>query len=195
MGKKPEPQVDSTEEQLSDEAAEQSQAAEEAALTPEEEIAGLQMRCAELEEKAIRSMADYKNLRRRMLQESEASLQRRLQPMLEELLFVLDFLDMALASPCESTDAKNLAMGVQMTRTKFAHVLENSDVQEIQAEGSFDPGLHDAKGTREQEGAEEGTILEVQRRGYTWQGKVLRPAQVIVAAASGSAKDSVDTEA
>ena len=183
MGKKSEPQVDAPDEELDEQASENEKAQPGDPMTPEEEIAGLHLRCSELEEKAIRSMADYKNLRRRMLQDSEASLHRHLQPMLEELLFVLDFLDMALASPCESEDAKNLSMGVQMTRTKFAQVLETADVQEISTEGIFDPSLHDAKGTRAEADAEYGQILAVQRRGYTWQGKVLRPAQVIVAAA------------
>lgn len=160
--------------------------------TPEEQIASLEARCAELDDKAMRSMADYKNLRKRMFADSEAAVLRQLQPMLEELLFVLDFLDMALASTCESQDAKNLAMGVQMTRTKFAQVLEASDVKEIGTDGLFDPSLHDAKGAREEPGAEEGQILEVQRRGYTWQSKVLRPAQVIVAAAPNEAESEAE---
>jgi molecular chaperone GrpE len=182
MGKKSKPQVEASEEA-------EAEIQEDVELSPEEEIAGLHSRCAELEEKAIRSMADYKNLRRRMLQDSEASLHRHMQPMLEELLFVLDYLDMALASPCDSADAKNLAVGVQMTRTKFAQVLETADVQEIETQGSFDPALHDAKGTKASAEVNEGEILEIQRRGYTWQGKVLRPAQVIVAAKPSASDD------
>jgi molecular chaperone GrpE len=137
---------------------------------------------ADLESRWLRAQADYKNLKRRSLSDLEASLQRHMRPLLEELLLVLDFLDMALASPAEAPETKNLVLGVQMTRTKFVQALEASDVEEIKTNGDFDPALHDATETRSDEGAEVGSILSTVRKGFTWQGKVLRPAQVVVAA-------------
>ena len=164
------------------------QAAQEA--TPEEHLAELEARCAELEAQALRASADYQNLRRRSLTDQELGLKRSMQPLLEELLFVLDFLDMALASPAEHQETVNLLMGVQMTRTRFAAALENSDVEEIPTDGVFDPTVHDATDTRVEERAEPGTILSTTRKGYTWQGRVLRPAQVVVAADAGAAEEA-----
>ncbi|HED64596.1 MAG TPA: nucleotide exchange factor GrpE, partial [Planctomycetes bacterium] len=131
----------------------------------------------------------YKNLRRRALTDLEAGIQRAMQPLLEELLLVFDFLDMAMASPAEHPETKNLLTGIEMTRQKFASALEGSDVQEIPTDGAFDPRVHDATSTEETEEHEPGTILDTIRKGYTWQGRVLRPAQVVVAAAPESEED------
>ena len=156
------------------------EAAEELARS-EERVAELEVRCAELEAQALRAQADYKNLRRRSLTDVEGETKRQMQPLLEELLLTLDFLDMALKSPATNDETKNLVLGIQMTRTKFVQALESVQVQEVDTSGTFDPALHDASATREEEGAEPGAILEVQRKGYSWQGTVLRPAQVVVA--------------
>ncbi len=155
----------------------------------------LQERCAELEQRALRAQADYKNLRRRTLTDLEAGIRRSMQPLLDELLLVLDFLDMALASPATNDETKNLVQGVQMTRTKFVQALENSDVREVPTDGTFDPAVHDATDTRVTEDVEPGTIVAVARKGYTWQGTVLRPAQVVVAASAEGTTNAPDVDA
>ena len=151
--------------------------------TPEQQVAALEERCAELNDKWLRAQADYQNLRRRALTDLEAGFKREVQPLLDELLLVLDFLDMALAAPVESADARHLAMGVQLTRAKLVQALAGSEVKEIPADGAFDPARHQATETRWAEGVDPGAIIEVIRKGYTWQGHVLRPTHVIVAAA------------
>jgi molecular chaperone GrpE len=157
--------------------------------TPEERVTALEAALEDVNARLLRSQADYQNLRRRSLSDLESNLRRHVQPLLEELLLVLDFLDMALASPAESEEARNLVVGVQMTRTKFVQALQASDVEEIPTQGRFDPGVHDASETRPGKGVEPGTILETLRKGYTWQGRVLRPAQVVVASEPGAADE------
>ena len=170
----------SEEERPAEESA--TPARERSTEDPEDRLADLEERCEELNAKWLRAQADFQNLRRRSLDEVQSSLKRHMQPLLDELLLVLDYLDMALASPTESDDARNLAMGVQMTRDKLVQALEASDVKEIEAEGLFDPAQHEAVEARPAGDAAPGTILEVARRGYTWQDRVLRPTRVIVAA-------------
>ncbi len=148
----------------------------------EEHIAELEERCAELNERWLRAQADYQNLRKRSQADVEASLRRVVQPLFSELLLVLDYLDLALSSPVRSDDARSLAEGIQLTRTKLLHALDASEVEELPTTGSFDPAVHEAVGTREADGVAPGTILETLRKGYRWRGQVLRPARVIVAA-------------
>ena len=197
MAKKIDTDERAKDDPLADQASGESAAAEaaDAATTPEERIAELEARCEELSARALRAQADYKNLRRRSLEDLEAGLRRQLQPLLGELLFVLDYLDLALASPLESPDAKNLAVGVEMTRAKLVQALENSEVYPIATEGAFDPTLHEATESREVEGAAPGTIVETTLKGYTWQGNLLRAARVVVAAGGDAqAEEGAPTE-
>ena len=150
-------------------------------MTPEEQIAALQEECATLREKSLRAQADYQNQKRRAFAERDMEVRRRLQPLLSELLLVLDFLDMALGSPANNEETKNLLMGVDMTRTRFLQALENAGVHPIPSEGMFDPELHEATETELAPDKEPGTILRTVRRGYEWNDTVLRHAQVVVA--------------
>lgn len=163
---------------------EDPEASADAPETAEESTDRLQALEAEVEslrEKWLRAQADYQNLRRRGQSDYEAGLKQTLTPLLDELLLVLDFLELALASPTTTPEAKNLATGVEMTRVKLLQALESVEVYPITTEGIFDPKLHDASESRLDPGAAPGTILETKRRGYTWKELVLRPAQVVVA--------------
>jgi molecular chaperone GrpE len=150
--------------------------------TTDARVAELTARCAELEEKWLRSLADYQNVRRRSQADVESALRRALQPLFAELLLVLDFLDLALATPATHEEARNLATGVQLIRTRLLQALEAAGLEEIPSRGAFDPAIHEAGGSRPAEGVAGGTILEVARKGYRWRGQVVRPARVIVAA-------------
>lgn len=148
--------------------------------------AALEARCDELQERLLRVQADYQNSRRRAQTELESALFRTLQPMLDELLLVLDYLEMALAAPAQSPEARNLAAGVELTRSKLIQALELTDVRPIPTSGRFDPAWHEAAESRPVPDAEPGKILATVRPGYTWQGRVLRPARVIVAAGASA---------
>ena len=133
-----------------------------------------------------RARADFQNLKRRTLEDIEAAVARERSSLLEETLTILDYLDMALASQCESQDAQNLLVGVRMTRDQLWAMLERQQVKAIDADGAFDPNLHQAVSTVETEDAEPGSVVEIVRRGYTIGDRVLRYAQVKVAAAPDS---------
>lgn len=128
-----------------------------------------------------RAQADFQNLRRRTLADMTLSVQRGTGDILTEVLGVLEFLDMALKSPCESADAKALLVGVQMTRDQLWKVLEAKGVSIIPTDGDFDPDNHQAVATVESEPA--GQIIDVVRDGYRRPTDVLRHAQVRVSVA------------
>lgn len=149
---------------------------------PTGRVAELESKNADLEGRLLRAQADYQNARRRAQQELDAALLRRLQPLLDELLLVADYLDLALASPAGGEEAKAIARGIAMTRSKLAQALEQVDVRPIRTSGIFDPTQHEAVESRTSD-LEPGTILETLRPGYTWQDRILRPARVVVASA------------
>lgn len=128
-----------------------------------------------------RARADYQNLKRRTLEDIQAALRRERGALLEEVLIVLDYLDMALAAPCEGQEAKNLQQGVRLTRDQLWAMLERQGVAPIATEGAFDPDLHQAVSTVASDEHEPGTILEVVRTGFKQGTGVLRHAQVKVA--------------
>ena len=128
-----------------------------------------------------RAHADCQNMRRRAGEDIEDRVRRRMQPLLEELLLVLDNLEMALMCPAESQETKNLYMGVKMTRDQLLSALGSEDVQRIIPEGAFDPTLHQAMEVVEDSDAPPGHVVGCTRHGYTWRDNVLRSAQVRVA--------------
>lgn len=139
-----------------------------------------------------RAQADYQNLKRRSLADIEAALLHGQRPLLENILPVLDHLDMALAMPCTGDEARNLLVGVQMTRDQLMSVLDEQEVERIPTDGAFDPSLHQAMAMIETDEVEPGSILDTVRSGWTHKGQVLRFAQVNVACAPSEASDGTD---
>ncbi len=135
-----------------------------------------------------RANADYQNLRRRTLSDVEQAARRAKDGLLHELLRVLDYLEMALATECQGQEAKNLLVGVRMTRDELVGVLEREGVRPIPEDGAFDPELHQALGTVETETTEPGTVVATLRRGYRHGEHTLRHAHVHVAVRAGEAE-------
>lgn len=150
-----------------------------AKLSPEER---LQRERDEFYENWRRSQADFQNLRRRQSQVIATAVQGAKRELFAELLMVLDYLDMALLSPVETTEGKNLHMGVQMTRNQMMQLLSQNEIEVIDSSGAFDPSRHEAIETVSDTDAEPGTIVATVRSGYSIGKDVLRHAHVKVAA-------------
>ena len=139
-----------------------------------------------------RAAADYQNLRRRLQGDIDAAVARRKAALLDDLLLVLDYLDMALASPVTTAEGKNLHSGVEATRSAMLGALEREGVKPLADGGRFDPAVHACVATDDVSGREPGEILATLRRGYMVDGKILRPAQVRVAGAPAGGAASSD---
>ena len=128
----------------------------------------------------LRKQAEFENARKRMEREREESRRRIWFDLLQSLLPILDNFQRALAGP--STGSPDpFRQGVAMTFQQMMDVLVREGLEEIPALGErFDPHLHEAVEARVVEGLEEGMILEELRRGYRFQGQLLRPALVRV---------------
>jgi molecular chaperone GrpE len=129
-----------------------------------------------------RLAADFDNYRKRVAREREALVTRAHAGLVEAILPVLDDLGRALEAAGLHEEAK-LEDGVRLVHRQLSDVLAREGLEEISTDVPFDPHVHEALAAIPSE-AEEGTILEVVQRGYLLGDRVLRPARVVVAAAS-----------
>jgi molecular chaperone GrpE len=127
-----------------------------------------------------RTAADFDNYRKRVAREQMQLLARSGERVVAKLLPVLDDLERALEAAEHHEDAKVLE-GVRMTKDALAGVLASEGVEEIDADGPFDPHVHEALMTQPAEGFEPGHVVQVVQRGYRIGDAVVRPARVIVA--------------
>ena len=127
-----------------------------------------------------RVAADFDNYRKRALRDQEALVARAGERLVKELLPVLDDLERALVAAAEHEEA-TLEEGVRLVHRALADALAREGLQEIEADGRFDPHVHEALLSQPAEGAEAGAVLQVLQKGYRLGDRVLRPARVIVA--------------
>jgi len=129
----------------------------------------------------MRLQAEFDNYRRRSQKESTEARSRARGSLLTEFLPVFDNLARALDAAEHHEEGKVLE-GVRLTHNLFAGLLSKEGVSEIPAlDAHFDPHLHEAVITVPSE-AEEGVVVQVVEKGYTFDDKVLRPARVVVSA-------------
>ncbi len=128
----------------------------------------------------LRVKADFDNFRKRSLRDQEGLALRASERLTAKLLPVLDDLERALDAAEHHEEAKVID-GVRLTRDSLLATLKSEGLQEIEAEGAFDPHVHEALLSQPADGAESGAVLQVVQRGYRLGDTVLRPARVIVA--------------
>lgn len=129
-----------------------------------------------------RSAADFINYKRRVEQERGEMARLSNAALVINLLPVYDDLDRAVESVDSTLAGLNWVQGIVNIHHKFGRLLEAMGVTEITAENQpFDPARHEAVGRQP---GEEGKVLHVVQKGYELQGKVIRPAMVIVGEAA-----------
>ena len=127
-----------------------------------------------------RLAADFDNYRKRALRDQQALVARAHERLVLELLPILDDLERALDA-ADVHDEATVVEGVRLVRRALLASLEREGLAEIEADGAFDPHVHEALLTQPGEGAEPGSVLQVVQKGYRLGDKVLRPARVVVA--------------
>ncbi len=145
------------------------------AVETPDELEEARARAADFEDRWKRAAAEFQNYRRRTEGERAEILRGANGALLKEILPVLDDLERALANvPPEQAESKWVE-GAQLVERKFRAIMERQGLTPIDALGQpFDPALHEAIGGS-------GThVAEEYQRGYTLNGRTLRPAMVIV---------------
>ena len=143
----------------------------------QKEVARIQVENEEVKNQLKRAVADYQNLEKRVSEGRSELTKWGTAELLGKMLPVLDHLEQALSGMSESDRQSGWAKGVELAVKELNQVLQNEGLNQIATEGQFDPNLHEAVDTRD---GEDNTILKVVRKGYNLNGKVLRPAGVVV---------------
>jgi len=121
-----------------------------------------------------RLQAEFDNYRKRMMREQTEIASRAGARLVERLLPVLDNFERALAHTEDD--------GMVLVHKELISVLESEGLRAIESLGApFDPNLHEAVESHDEEGIAEPTVVKVYRTGYEFKGKVLRAAMVVVA--------------
>ena len=161
----------------------------------DQEIDDLKARAAKAEEnwdRLLRTTADFENFKKRAARERQDAARLANEGILLKLLPVLENLEMAISAAKAAPEgaAKQLQTGVEMIGQQLRAVLTEAGVEEVDAAGKlFDPTLHEAISQLPSAEVAEGQVLHQIRKGYRWQGRLLRPASVVVARAPDAAAD------
>ncbi len=152
------------------------------------EIEELKQQFDSLNSQLKRAVADYQNLEKRVAEGRSELTQYVGANLIMKVLPTLDHLDMALSGASEEEKKSGWYKGVEMAIKQLKGVLSQEGLEEIVAQGQFNPALHEAVDIIE---GDEGKILKIMGRGYKLNNKVIQPAKVIVGK-STFAKASVD---
>lgn len=130
----------------------------------------------------MRLLADFENAKRHAEAERGRLAGLGKDAVLDDLFPLVENMEMALKASVDSPESKAILMGVEMVYKQLLAVLGKHGVDRVETEGRpFDPRLHEALDVEASGEHEEGEIIREVRPGFTRQGKLLRPAAVVVA--------------
>jgi molecular chaperone GrpE len=173
------------------EAAEQHEA--DQGQSPEAEIAMLyaeletaKQTIADQKDSVVRAAADVENMRRRAAQDVEKAHKFALEKFANELLPVIDNLERAIEfSDKENETLKPLLEGIDMTVKSFNDAVAKFGVEVVNPQGEqFNPDFHQAMSIQPSNDVSPNTVIAVMQKGYTLNGRLLRPAMVMVSKAA-----------
>jgi molecular chaperone GrpE len=156
-------------------------------------LAQLQAQLAEAQEQIgqhkdqmLRVAAELDNIRKRAARDVEQAHRYALEKFAQELLPVRDSLELAVANATRA-DAASLVAGQEATLQLLARAFDRFSIRGLDPQGEpFDPARHEAIAMRESDTAEPQSVLDVVQRGYELNGRLLRPARVVVARSAES---------
>lgn len=142
-------------------------------------VAAAESRAAESKDLYMRALAEIENVRKRAARDVEQAHKFGLDRFASDLIGVKDSLELGLAA---SNGADSLKEGIEATLKLLSKAFEKVGLTEIVPQGEvFDPQLHEAMAMQPSAEAEPNTVLQVVQKGYQLNGRLLRPARVIVA--------------
>jgi molecular chaperone GrpE len=144
------------------------------------EIQKLQEELINERDRTLRTLADFKNYRRRIEREGNKIAEEGKRGIILPLLDIID--DMEKALQWASNEEQPFVKGVQIIYQKLLALLETYGVLPFESVGTpFNHNLHEAVAIAKHKGSESGTVIDELRRGYLWNNELLRAAQVRVA--------------
>lgn len=168
------------EEQIEETVETEAEATEES--TAEESIEALQAKADEHWNELLRTKAEMENLRRRHTRDLENAHKHALDKFIAELLPIADSMELGLkAAEGDQASMDAVKEGLEMTIKMFKGSIGKFGLEQIDPEGeAFDPELHQAMSMQAVEGVDANQVLTVVQKGYQFNGRLLRPAMVVV---------------
>ncbi|SBS31630.1 Protein GrpE [Marinomonas spartinae] len=150
-----------------------------------DELAKALEEVAQYKEAALRAQADAQNIRRRAEQDVEKAHKFGLEKFAKSIVNVADNLERALASAPATGESDPVREGVELTLKDLLETLARFEVKPVDPHGEpFNPELHQAMTMVPNPDLEPNTVMDVVQKGYTLNGRLLRPAMVVVSSAA-----------
>jgi len=150
-------------------------------VSEDDPLTALQAQVNENWEKYVRAAAELENVRKRASRDVENAHRFSLERISKELLGVRDSLEMGIDAGTQA-GAETLLKGSQATLKLLTTTMQQFGIEELDPLGEpFDPELHEAMTMQPSADVEPGSVLTVFQKGYTLNGRLLRPARVVVA--------------
>lgn len=131
---------------------------------------------------ALRAQAEMDNLRKRTGRDVENAHKYALEKFVSELLPIMDSLELGISAAESAENIDDLREGMDLTIKMFNTAMDKFNVKAVDPQGEkFNPEQHEAVSMQEIEGAESGTVVTVMQKGYELNGRLVRPAMVVVA--------------
>lgn len=173
--------VEDTGESLDAALAEEERSAIAAA---EEKLKSVERDLETLKDRHLRSLAEFENLRKRSEREKSDARRVALADLAREFLPVVDSFESALAHATSDDLAGDFGQGVLLIHRQLSDLWRKHGLREVETAGGFDPNRHEAVATEEST-EPPNSVLEVLRKGYTLDDRLIRPALVKVAMRPG----------
>lgn len=176
------------------EQAETAETESAAASDPQAEIDSLREELETAKNEQLRALAELENVRKRARRDVEHAHKFAVEKLAAELLNVKDSLEMGLqAAQGDNPNIEQLREGKEMTLKQLESAMDKAGIAELNPEGeAFNPEFHEAMTMQESADHDPDTVMNVIQKGYLLNGRLLRPARVIVARApenGGSGKE------
>lgn len=163
----------------------------------EAELAKAKASAAEFKDAALRAKADADNIRRRAAIDVDKAKKFALEKFANELLPVIDNMERGLQHADKSNEALvPLIEGIELTAKSLESALVKFGVKPVNPEGEpFNPELHQAMSMIESADVAPNTVITVMQKGYELNGRLIRPAMVMISKAAPAATPTIDTQA
>jgi molecular chaperone GrpE len=163
----------------------------------EAELAKASASAAEFKDAALRAKADADNIRRRAAIDVDKAKKFALEKFANELLPVIDNMERGLQHADKTNEALvPLIEGIELTAKSLESALEKFGVKAVNPEGeAFNPELHQAMSMIESADVAPNTVITVMQKGYELNGRLIRPAMVMISKAAPAATPTIDTQA
>ena len=154
---------------------------------------GPEVEIAKLKERLLRMAADFDNFRKRSRRDIADAQHRVQEELLRSLLPTFDNLERAVSHAGAAADVKALTDGIKLVLRQFQDTLGGLGIERVTTLGKpFDPAEHEAVQHVQSSEVPPGAVVQELQAGYRWQGRLMRPALVVVAKPSAPSTPPVD---